>query len=114
MPMAYKVRSSSLPLLPKGAKAIKVLHFSDLHLHPKRKREIADIKTFIDLEPDLVISTGDFLAHKDGIGIALNALDELLDLPGLFVFGSNDYYAPSFKNPFSYLRKDNGERKLGE
>ena len=114
MPMAYKVRSSSLPLLPKGAKPIKVLHFSDLHLHPRKKREIADIKTFIDLKPDLVISTGDFLAHKDGIDIALNALDELLDLPGLFVFGSNDYYAPKFKNPFSYLRKDHGERRLGE
>ena len=114
MPMAYKVRTATLPLLPKGAKPIKVLHFSDLHLHPRKKREISDIKTFIDLKPDLVISTGDFLAHKDGVEIALNALDELLDLPGLFVFGSNDYYAPSFKNPFSYLRKDNGERKLGE
>ena len=114
MPMAYKVRASTLPLLPKGAKPIRVLHFSDLHLHPRRKREITDIKTFIDLKPDLVISTGDFLAHKDGVDIALNALDELLDLPGLFVFGSNDYYEPKFKNPFSYLQKDHGERKLGE
>jgi predicted MPP superfamily phosphohydrolase len=29
------------------------------------------------------------------------------------VFGSNDYYAPRFKNPFSYLKKDDGTRKLG-
>jgi predicted MPP superfamily phosphohydrolase len=112
--MSYKVRTATLPLLPKGSKAIKVLHFSDLHLTPKRKREIADIKSFIDLRPDLVISTGDFLAHKDAVGPVINALGDLLDLPGLFVFGSNDYYAPNFKNPFSYLRKDNGERKLGE
>jgi predicted MPP superfamily phosphohydrolase len=55
MPMAYKVRTATLPLLPKGSKDIKVLHFSDLHLTPKRKREIADIKSFIDLAPDLVI-----------------------------------------------------------
>jgi predicted MPP superfamily phosphohydrolase len=113
MPMAYKVRTATLPLLPKGSKAIKVLHFSDLHLTPKRKREIADIKSFIDLRPDLVISTGDFLAHKDAVGPTLDALGDLLDLPGLFVFGSNDYYAPSFKNPFSYLLKDDGSRKLG-
>jgi predicted MPP superfamily phosphohydrolase len=113
MPMAYKVRTATLPLLPKGSKAIKVLHFSDLHLTPKRKREIADIKSFIDLCPDLVISTGDFLAHKDAVGPTLDALGDLLDLPGLFVFGSNDYYAPSFKNPFSYLLKDDGNRKLG-
>jgi predicted MPP superfamily phosphohydrolase len=90
-----------------------VLHFSDLHLTPKRKREIADIKSFNDLCPDLVISTGDFLAHKDAVGPTLDALGDLLDLPGLFVFGSNDYYAPSFKNPFSYLMKDDGSRKLG-
>jgi predicted MPP superfamily phosphohydrolase len=113
MPMAYKVRTATLPLLPKGSKAIKVLHFSDLHLTPKRKREIADIKSFTDLRPDLVISTGDFLAHKDAVGPTLDALGDLLDLPGLFVFGSNDYYAPSLKNPFSYLMKDDGSRKLG-
>jgi predicted MPP superfamily phosphohydrolase len=113
MPMAYKVRNAILPLLPKGARDIRVLHFSDLHLTPNKKREIADIKSFADLKPDLVISTGDFLAHKDSVKTVTNALDELLNLPGLFVFGSNDYYAPQFKNPLSYLRKDNGERKLG-
>jgi len=113
MPMAYKVRTASLPLLPKGSRDIKVLHFSDLHLTPNKKREIADIKSFAQLKPDLVISTGDFLAHKDGVKTVIDALDELLDLPGLFVFGSNDYYAPQFKNPLSYLKKDNGERKLG-
>ena len=113
MPMAYKVRTATLPLLPKGSRDIKILHFSDLHLTPNKKREIADIKSFIDLSPDLVISTGDFLAHKDAVKTVVSALDQLLELPGLFVFGSNDYYAPQFKNPFSYLRKDFGERKLG-
>ena len=111
--MAYKVREVTLPLLPRGARDIRVLHFSDLHLTPSKNREIADIKSFIKLKPDLVISTGDFLAHKDAVIPALDALDDLLDLPGLFVFGSNDYYAPKFKNPFSYLRKDHGERKIG-
>jgi uncharacterized protein len=113
MPMAYKVREATLPLLPKGSNEIRVLHFSDLHLTPNRKREIADIKSFINLKPDLVISTGDFLAHKEAVATTLDSLKDLLKLPGLFVFGSNDYYAPKFKNPFSYLRKDHGERRLG-
>ena len=69
MPMAYKVREATLPLLPKGSDEIKVLHFSDLHLTPNRRKEISDIKSFIKLKPDLVISTGDFLAHKDVSGI---------------------------------------------
>jgi uncharacterized protein len=113
MPMAYKVRRSSLPLLPKGAADIRILHFSDLHLTPGRKGLIKDIKSWVDLKPDLIISTGDFIAHKDGIKPLISALGELLDTPGLFVFGSNDYYAPRFKNPFSYLLPDKGERKLG-
>jgi uncharacterized protein len=113
MPMAYKVREATLPLLPKGSNEIRVLHLSDLHLTPNRKKEIADIKSFINLKPDLVISTGDFLAHKEAVATTLDSLQDLLKLPGLFVFGSNDYYAPKFKNPFSYLRKDHGERKLG-
>ena len=112
--MAYKVRESTLPLLPEGCSDIRILHFSDLHLTLKRKRLFGDIKSWVDLKPDLVISTGDFIAHKNGIKPLITALGELLDTPGLFVFGSNDYFAPRFKNPFSYLLPDKGKRKLGE
>jgi predicted MPP superfamily phosphohydrolase len=112
--MTYQLRQESLPLLPSGTGQIRILHFSDLHLTPNRKREIADIKSWAALKPDLVISTGDFLAHRDGVEVALNALNELLELPGLYVFGSNDYYGPRFKNPLSYLRSDDGERRVGE
>ena len=111
--MSYKLREFSVPVLPAGHTDIRVLHFSDLHLTPKRKTEIADIKSFADLNPDLVISTGDFLAHPDAVPVTLEALARLLDLPGLFVFGSNDYYAPKPKNPFNYLKRDNGKRVHG-
>ena len=111
--MGYQLREVSVPILPSGSRDIRILHFSDLHLTPRRKREIADIKSWASYEPDLVISTGDFLAHPRAIETALSALDGLLDLPGLYVFGSNDYYAPRFKNPFSYLQKDDGTRRLG-
>ena len=111
--MSYKLREVELPLLPKGHDDIRVLHFSDLHLTPKRKTEIRDIKSFADLKPDLVISTGDFLASKDAVPTVLDALAGLLDIPGLFVFGSNDYHAPLMKNPFKYLMKDDGSRKHG-
>ena len=111
--MGYQLREVSVPILPSGASDIRILHFSDLHLTPRRYREISDIRSWSSLKPDLVISTGDFLAHRRAIDIALDALDALLDIPGLYVFGSNDYYAPRFKNPFSYLQKDDGTRKLG-
>jgi predicted MPP superfamily phosphohydrolase len=103
--MGYQLREVSVPILAKGSSDIRILHFSDLHLTPRRKREIADIKSWASLKPDLVISTGDFLAHRNAIPVALDAIEGLLDIPGLYVFGSNDYYAPMFKNPLSYLKK---------
>ena len=114
MPMAYKVRSETLSILPPGSPEIRILHFSDLHLTPRRKTEIKDIKTFASLKPDLVIGTGDFLAHRNAVPDVLDALSELLEIPGLYVFGSNDYYEPTFKNPLKYLMKDDGKRKLGK
>jgi predicted MPP superfamily phosphohydrolase len=111
--MGYQLREVSVPILPTGARDIRILHFSDLHLTPRRTREIEEIRSWASIKPDLVISTGDFLAHHDAIDVALEALNSLLDTPGLYVFGSNDYYAPRFKNPISYLRKDDGTRKLG-
>ncbi len=111
--MGYVLRESSLPVLPAGHRDIRILHFSDLHLTPSRKKEIADIKSWASLKPDLVISTGDFLAHMDSVPVVLDALDGLLDAPGLFVFGSNDYFAPKPKNPFGYLMKDHGKRIIG-
>jgi predicted MPP superfamily phosphohydrolase len=61
------------------------------------------LKTLGDKEFDLVINTGDNLGHKNAIKPLLDALGPLLSKPGVFVHGSNDYYAPVLKNPFGYL-----------
>jgi len=112
--MGYRLREVQLPILSKGRPALRVLHFSDLHLTLRRKREFADIRSFESLKPDLVIATGDFLGDENAIDTVLLALDPILGIPGFFVFGSNDYFGPRFKNPISYLKKDDGRRKLGK
>jgi len=114
MSMSYRLREATLPVLPIGHQPIRILHFSDLHLTPKRSVEIADIKSFAALKPDLVISTGDFLADRAAVPVVLDALEELLNIPGVFVFGSNDYYSPRVKNPLRYLLSDHGKRVLGD
>ena len=35
----------------------------------------------------------------------LRAMEPLIDFPGAFVLGSNDYFAPTFKNPARYLTR---------
>ena len=54
--------------------------------------------------------TGDNLAHRGSVPPVLEGLGELLRRPGVFVFGSNDYYAPMPRNPLHYLRPDDGWR----
>jgi predicted MPP superfamily phosphohydrolase len=105
---AFRLREVEVPLLPAGAAPIRILHISDIHMVPgatARQRWIAGLAR---LEPDLVINTGDNLAHEEAIGYVLRSLGGLLDLPGVYVWGSNDYYAPSFKNPLRYLIEPEG------
>ena len=84
-------------------KGISALHISDLHFAPGQKNKAAFVSELATLKPDLVINTGDNLGHKDAISPALRALAPIMDFPGVFVNGSNDYRAPRPKNPFSYL-----------
>jgi predicted MPP superfamily phosphohydrolase len=112
--MKITVRRSEIRLLPSQSESIRILHFSDLHLMPYRKWQLRELSKLADLKPDFVISTGDFIASNKSIDPLCDSLRNLLKIPGAFVFGSNDYYAPTFKNPFSYLKKDDGKRKLGK
>jgi predicted MPP superfamily phosphohydrolase len=102
---AFTVRHRTVPVLPVGSTPFTILHLSDLHLTPTQERKIAWLRSLGTLAPDLVVSTGDHLAHPDVVPVLLDALDPLLERPGLFVFGSNDYYAPALKNPLNYLRR---------
>ena len=101
----YALRRYSVPVLPEGSSPIKVLHLSDIHMMPNQRRKQEWIRRLAGLEPDLVIDTGDHIAHDDAIPAVLDALAPLLRLPGAFVMGSNDYFAPHPKNPVKYLLK---------
>lgn len=102
---AYVLRRVEVPILPAGARPIRVLQVADLHLTPRNHRRVAWVSRLAGLEPDLVIDTGDNLSHPDAVPVVTRALGRLLDKPGVFVWGSNDYYAPTFKNPLTYLTR---------
>jgi predicted MPP superfamily phosphohydrolase len=102
---AFTLRRLSVPVLPPGSASLRVLHISDLHLVPRQARKIEWVRSLAALDPDLVINTGDNLAHLEAVPAVLRALEPLLAVPGVFVLGSNDYFAPSLKNPGRYLTK---------
>ncbi|GAA2720374.1 metallophosphoesterase [Cellulomonas aerilata] len=102
----YALRDVTVPVLPPGQAPIRVLHLSDLHLVPSQQRKIDWIRDLASLRPDLVVDTGDNMAHVDAMPSVLHALEPLLSTPGAFVMGSNDHYAPQPKNPARYLMPD--------
>jgi predicted MPP superfamily phosphohydrolase len=108
----FALRTARLPVLPPGSAPLKVLQITDLHMTPTQTRKQDWVRGLAALEPDLVISTGDNLAHQRSVPVVLEALGNLLDLPGVFVLGSNDYFAPSTRNPVKYLLPDDGKRNL--
>jgi uncharacterized protein len=99
----FTLRRFDVPVLAPDAEPLRILHLSDLHMMPDQRRKQAWVAELAGLDPDLVVVTGDNLAHPDAVPGVLRALQPLLDLPGAFVFGSNDYTGPVWKNPFRYL-----------
>ncbi len=101
---AFTVRRVSVPLLPRGASPLTVLHLSDLHITPNQRDKVDWVAALAATEqPDLVVVTGDNLAHADAVATVAEAFAALLPLPGLFVFGSNDYWGPKPVNPLGYF-----------
>jgi predicted MPP superfamily phosphohydrolase len=108
----FVLRTVEVPLLPPGHDPLKVLHLSDIHMTPGQRVKQDWLRGLAALEPDLVVNTGDNLAHRDVVPVVTDCLGELLDVPGVFVFGSNDYYEPTLRNPVRYLLPDTGKRHV--
>jgi predicted MPP superfamily phosphohydrolase len=102
-PRLFVLRRLDLPVLDHGSWPIRLLHVSDLHITPGEVRKTAWVSALADLRPDLVVNTGDSLSHQKAVPAAVAALGELLDVPGAFVFGNNDFYAPLPKSPHRYF-----------
>lgn len=103
---AFVLREATLPVLQPGSASLRILHLSDLHMTPGQKLKQNWVRELERLDPDLVVNTGDNLAHQKAVPAVVQALSGLLSRPGLFVFGSNDYFAPVPKNPLKYFKKD--------
>ncbi len=103
---SWTLRRFDVPVLPPGSAPLTVLQLSDLHMTAGQRSKQEWVAGLADLQPDLVITTGDNLAGMDAVPPTLRALDPLMELPGAFVLASNDYYAPRPKNPLKYFKTD--------
>ncbi|MDQ4037970.1 MAG: metallophosphoesterase [Actinomycetota bacterium] len=99
----FTLRRFDVPVLEAGSAPLRLLHISDLHMTAGQRRKQEWVRRLDELDPDLVITTGDNLAGHDAVAPTLWGLAPLLERPGAFVLGSNDYWAPRPKNPLKYF-----------
>jgi hypothetical protein len=108
----FTLRRYDVPVLAPDAEPLRVLHLSDLHLTPGQHRKQQWVAELAGTDPDLVVVTGDNLAHPAAVPAVARAYGPLFDYPGLFVFGSNDYAGPVWRNPLGYLADRNRPAEL--
>jgi predicted MPP superfamily phosphohydrolase len=101
----WTLRRVDVPVLPPDSEPLRILHISDLHMTPGQRSKQEWVRELAALDPDLVVVTGDNLAHVEAVPAVVHALTPLLERPGAAVFGSNDYYGPVPKNPLRYFAK---------
>lgn len=100
---AFTLRRFDVPVLAPGARPIRLLHVSDLHITAPQRRKHEWIRGLAALRPDFVVNTGDTLSAANAIPAVMHALEPLFAFPGAFVPGNNDYYEPRMKNPLRYF-----------
>jgi predicted MPP superfamily phosphohydrolase len=105
----FVLRRYDVPVLDPGAQPLRILHISDTHLTPGRHRLLSWLRSLDALDPHLVVNTGDSIAHREAVAPLLDALGPLLDRPGAFVYGSNDLYSPTPRNPARYIWRTSAE-----
>lgn len=99
----FTLRRFAVPVLPAGSAPVRILQVSDLHLTPGQRKKIEWVRSLAALRPDFVVNSGDNLAHVEAVPPLLRAMEPLMEFPGAFVLGSNDYFGPMPKNPARYL-----------
>jgi predicted MPP superfamily phosphohydrolase len=100
---SFRLRRVTVPVLPRGNRPLRVLQVSDIHMVGGQRTKQRWLHSLAGLRPDFVINTGDNLSDPEGVPEVLDALGPLMEFPGAYVFGSNDYYAPKLRNPARYL-----------
>ncbi|MEU9606320.1 metallophosphoesterase [Streptomyces sp. NPDC048057] len=99
----FRLRRLTAPVLPKGMRPLRVLQVSDIHMVSGQGKKRAWLQSLAGLRPDFVVNTGDNLSDPEAVPEVLDALGPLMEFPGVYVFGSNDYYGPKPRNPARYL-----------
>ncbi len=107
----YRLRRQRVEALEPGQPPLTVLHLSDLHLTAADTRRMRFLERLAAEPVDLVVLTGDMLGEPEALDPVLATLGRFRPrLGAVAVLGSNDYWAPRFRNPLTYFAGPSSRR----
>lgn len=109
---AHAAPKTDYPPASEDYAPLRILHISDLHLTKCRYAQLRFLVQAAHTHPDLLVFTGDLISQAAVLPELMRALESFSGIPGVFVYGSNDYTAPRFKNPFRYLYRTSSADSL--
>ena len=108
----YRLQRQRVEALEPGQPPLTVLHLSDLHLTATDTRRMAFLARLASEPVDLVVLTGDMLGEPGALDPVLESLGRFRPrLGAVAVLGSNDYWAPRFRNPLAYFVGPSSRRR---
>ena len=92
---ATEIRSENLPT---SFDDFKIVHLSDLHNKKFGKNQKTLIRKVMDLEPDIIVHTGDLIDSKRlGDEAALRLMEKLtMEVPVYYVSGNHEWWSGTF------------------
>jgi predicted MPP superfamily phosphohydrolase len=107
----YRLRRQRVQALASGKPPLTVLHLSDLHLTVADTKRMRFLERLAAEPVDLVVLTGDMLGEPEALDPVLATLGRFRPrLGAVAVLGSNDYWAPRFRNPLTYFTGPSSRR----
>lgn len=91
--------------------SLRILHISDTHLMQNQVRRQRFLTSLAATRPDLIVLTGDLIGENAAIDSLLQAFTVFRGIPGVYVYGSNDYHAPKPRNPLNYFFRNSSISK---
>jgi predicted MPP superfamily phosphohydrolase len=108
----YRLRRQRVKALAPGQPPLTVLHLSDLHLTVADTKRMRFLEWLAAEPVDLVVLTGDMLGEPEALDPVLATLGRFRPrLGAVAVLGSNDYWAPRFRNPLAYFLGPSSRRR---
>jgi len=92
-PYAYRLREEEITFPFAGPENLTILHITDLHYIPKRRRLLAFLRSLESVDADLVLHTGDFIDEPMDLDMLCGVLSNIKGRYGTFaVVGNHDRY----------------------